>query len=60
MTDERPCMLKLKKGHLEQIEGIAERKLLNVRISTSLDRVQAFKEAVSKSSWYYSLMKRMI
>lgn len=56
MTDERPCVLKLKKGHLENIDGIVQRKLLDVRLSTSLDRVHAFKEAVSKSSWYYSLM----
>lgn len=31
-----------------------------LRITTSLNRVKTFKNAVQKSGWYYSLIQRMI
>lgn len=76
MTSERPSMLDLKKQHYGDsiedngsVEGhhgkdespkVTKLKLMEVRMTASLDRVKAFKNAIHKSAWYYTLINRMI
>lgn len=70
MTSERFHILNLKRKFFNSQENIANPKpetlqnvnerMLEIRMTASLNRLNAFKKAVQKSGWYYNLIQRMI